>query len=276
MAKLTVVDDEDALARASAERITTLIEDAIGAQGSAVICLTGGNTPRHLYELLGTESEPWRRRIEWPRVHVFWGDERHVPPAHPDSNVGMAKAALLDRVPVPAAHVHRMRGEIDARDAAMEYEAALRSGFAAAGRNDQTFDVMLLGLGEDAHVASIFPGSDLLPRPDNTDDKAPNSPYPPHPPYPGRVTAVWVPHLHAWRITLTPGALLDARAIMLVVAGAQKAAAVQAALEGPLDVPQWPAQLLRQAGDRVEWFIDRAAAAAVRASLPPPPSSPPA
>jgi 6-phosphogluconolactonase len=285
MAKLTVVDDEEALARAAAGRVTTLIEHAIGAQGSAVVCLTGGSTPRRLYELLGTESEPWRRRIEWSRVHLFWGDERHVPPEHPQSNFGMAKAAILERVPVAAAHVHRMRGEIDARDAATEYDATLRNGFTVAGRSDQRFDLMLLGLGEDAHIASIFPGSELL--------KAPGGPEGPpvhqRPPLGGveadlqvglgkadRVTAVWAPHLNAWRITLTPAALLEARTIVLVVAGTKKAGAVHAALEAPLDVSQWPAQLLRQAGDRVEWFIDRAAAATVRASLPPPPSSPPA
>jgi 6-phosphogluconolactonase len=259
MARVTIVADGDALARAAADRLTALVEQAIAERAGATVSLTGGRTPRHLYGLLGDAAQPWRARIDWSRVHLFWGDERHVPPDHPDSNYGMAKAALLDRVPIPPAHVHRMRGELpDAHDAARDYEQQRRDGFAAAGRSDLTFDVMLLGLGEDAHIASIFPGSELIRRPVKG-----------RPTFEGagrlfmgrRVAAVWVPHLNAWRITLTPVALLDARAIVMVAAGEQKAAAVHAAIDGPLDVARWPAQLLREAGDRVEWIVDRAAAA---------------
>jgi 6-phosphogluconolactonase len=257
MAKLTLAADEEALARAAAERITTSIEHSIDARRSAIVCLTGGSTPRRLYTLLGDESHPWRNRIDWARLHLFWGDERHVPPDHRDSNFGMAAAALLARVPVPSSHVHRMRGELaDATEAAREYEQELRAGFAAAGRPDITFDILLLGLGEDAHIASIFPESELLGRPVKER---------PSPGNVGRhVAAIWAPHLNAWRITMTPPALLDARAIVMVVAGEKKAGAVRAAIEGPLDVSRWPAQLLRQAGDRVEWMLDRAAAAEVR------------
>ena len=203
--------------------------------------LTGGGTPKRLYALLADPHQPWRARVDWARVHLFWGDERHVPPDDPDSNYGMANDALVRHVPIPAAQVHRMRGEIDANEAARDYEATLQRGFAAAGRADLTFDVMLLGLGEDAHIASIFPASPAM-RAD------------------GRTAAVWAPHLNAWRITLTPAAILDARAIVMVVAGASKADAVAAALDQPLDVARYPAQLLRQAGDRVEWIIDLAAA----------------
>lgn len=270
MARLNVVQDENALAEAAAGRITVLIEQAIAERGSAVVSLTGGSTPRRLYALLADAARPWRTRIDWSRVHLFWGDERHVPPDHQDSNYGMARAALLDHVAVPPAQIHRMRGELpDAADAARACERELRDGFAAAGRSDLTFDVMLLGLGEDAHIASIFPGSELIrrpvkgrPTPDNVD-----------PANVGRAftarhatrhaAAVWAPQLDAWRITLTPAAILDARAILMVVAGAAKAAAVRAALEEPLDVARHPAQLLRDAGDRVEWFLDGAAAAAV-------------
>ena len=237
MAIITVLKDQEALAAAAAERITSLIEPAIAVRQAAHVCLTGGHTPRRLYELLADSSRPWRARIDWTRVHVFWSDERQVPPDHPESNFGMAHRALLAHVPVPSAHVHRIRGERpDAAQAAREYEAALGA--------YMPFDVLLLGLGEDAHVASIFPGSFLL----NT------------PSVGARVAAVWVEHLHAWRITLTPPALLDARAIVMLVSGARKAAAVSAALDGPEDVKRWPAQLLRPAGDRVEWFMDSAAA----------------
>ena len=247
MAKLRVASDDAELARLAADRLTQMIEDAVDERGTALISLSGGTTPRRLYTNLADANQSWRDRMPWRDLHVFWSDERQVPPDHSDSNYGMAKAALLDHVPIPADHVHRIHGEMaDASDAAADYDRALavvRSGF----RRTVFFDLMLLGLGEDAHIASIFPGSELL----NVGR-----------PLTGRhVAAVWAPHLNAWRITLTPEAILDSRAIVVLVAGANKSSAVNAALEAPLDVTAHPAQLLRAAGDRVEWFLDRAAAA---------------
>lgn len=235
MARVTVVDDEIQLAETSALRITTLIESAIAERGAAAICLSGGRTPERLFAMLADQQQPWRTRIEWGRVHVFWSDERHVPPDHPDSNYGMACRALLSHVPIPTAQIHRMEGERpDAREAAHRYEATLR---------DRAMDVVLLGIGEDAHIASIFPGSALLDQHQST-----------------HVAAVWVEHLAAWRITLTPLAVLEARAMLVMASGPKKADAVRAALTLPEDVTRYPAQLLRRAGDRVEWIIDRAAA----------------
>lgn len=243
MAAVTVVDDDVQLAATGALRITTLIELAVAARESAVLCLTGGRTPERLYEMLADEREPWRARIDWSRVHVFWGDERHVPPDHPDSNFGMAYKTLLSRVPIPPAQIHRIEGELpDAREAARKYEAEVR---------DRTFDVLLLGVGEDAHIASIFPGSPLI------DERS------------VRVAAAWAPHLKTWRITLTPPALLDAREILVNASGPQKADAVRAALTRPEDLMRYPVQLLRRAGDRVEWMIDRAAAASIDAPARP-------
>ena len=242
MAVVTVVDDNAQLAATAALRITTLVEQAVAARNRAVLCLTGGRTPEPLYQLLADEREPWRARIDWSRLHVFWGDERHVPPDHPDSNYGMASRALLSRVPIPSAHIHRMHGEYpDARAAARAYEAGL-----------MPFDVMLLGVGEDAHIASIFPGSALLHVPVTAVGAGPDGP--------PLVAAVWVEKLHTWRITVTPAAVLESRAILVMAAGPAKAAAIQAALTLPEDIATWPAQLLRRAGDRVEWIVDRAAA----------------
>jgi 6-phosphogluconolactonase len=240
MARLTVADDEIDLASRAAERIAQLIADAVAARGSAIVSLTGGTTPRRLYATLADSRQPWRDRIPWPQVQLFWGDERHVPPDDSDSNYRMAKVALLDHVPIPADHVHRMRGELpDAHAAAADYEHALTN----------PFDLMLLGVGGDAHIASIFPGSELL---ESRVERAPAG---------RRVAAIWAAHLAAWRITLTPDAILDSRAIVVLVAGTGKADAVRAALHEPLDIQKYPAQLLRSAGDRVEWFVDRAAAA---------------
>lgn len=248
MARLIIANDEIDLAERAAGRLTELIEFAVAAQDQAVVALTGGSTPRRLYQNLADATLPWRGRVPWSHVRLFWGDERHVPPEHPDSNYGMAKATLLDHVPVPAAHVHRIRAEMpDAHEAAADYERTLED--VSGPRRSVLFDVMLLGVGEDAHIASIFPGSDLLaPDPEGFS--------------PGRrVAAVRSPRGDAWRITLTPHALLAARAIVVLVAGPGKAAAVKAALQLPLNVTRHPAQLLRDAGDRVEWFVDRPAAA---------------
>jgi 6-phosphogluconolactonase len=245
MARLTVASDEGQLAGLAAERVTQLIVQAVADRGTACVSLAGGTTPRRLYADLADVRQPWRDRIPWAQVHLFWGDERHVPPDHPDSNYGMAKAALIDHVPIPPDHVHRIRGELpDAHEAADDYIQQLD--VASAFRRKNLFDLILLGLGEDAHIASIFPGSDLLDIGHSFQEC--------------RVAAVWAPHLGVWRITLTPEAILDSEAIVVLVAGANKAAAVDAALEGALNVKTYPAQLLRTAGDRVEWLLDRAAA----------------
>ena len=272
MARLTVSDNAVQLAELAADRVTQLIVQAVADRGTACVSLAGGTTPRMLYTNLADARQPWRDRIPWAHVHLFWGDERHVPPDHPDSNYGMAKAALLDHVPVPAGHVHRIRGELpDAREAADDYDRSLTtivSGFnrtadvasasaptlvASAFRRKDLFDLMLLGLGEDAHIASIFPGSELLERENQR-----------------RVAAVRAPHLNVWRITLTPEAILDSGAIVVLVSGARKVAAVKAALEAPLDMTTYPAQLLRPAGDRVEWFLDRSISPGPAASVLPP------
>jgi 6-phosphogluconolactonase len=235
VALLTIAPDEQTLAERVAERLVTFVDNAVRASGAARVCLTGGNTPRRLYELLATSA--FAGRIAWDHVHVYWGDERHVPADHKDSNYGMARAALLMQVPIPAAHVHRIHGELPADEAARLYERELPA----------RFDLMLLGLGEDAHVASIFPRSPVIAERVR------------------RVAAVWAPHLKAYRITLTPSTLVASAHIVMLVSGAQKAAAVAAAIHEPDDPVRYPVHVLRVAGDRVQWFIDRAAARDVSA-----------
>ena len=246
MARVTVTADKAAISEAAAERITSLIEAAIADRGAAAVSLTGGDTPDLLYQMLADDRRPWRQRIDWARLHLFWGDEREVPPDHPESNYGLAHRTLLQHVNVLDTHVHRMRGELPATDAGRLYDAVLRA------RRDQTagplFDVMLLGIGSNAHIASIFPGSPLLEGREA-------------PPY---AAGVSVPELSQWRITMTPVALLDSASIIMIASGASKADAIEAAIEGPLDAQHYPAQLLRAANDRLEWIIDSAAAARLR------------
>jgi 6-phosphogluconolactonase len=230
VAVLTIADDEIDLAERLADRFEMLLDAAIRATSTAIVCLTGGNTPRRLYQLLA--SEPRRDRIAWERLQVFWSDERHVPPEHQDSNYRMAREALIMHVPIPASHIHRIRGELPPEDGARLYEAELTD----------RFDVTLLGLGEDAHIASLFPDSPAIHETVR------------------RVAAPWVSHLDAYRITLTPPALLTSAHILMLVSGAAKARAVAAAFEEPSDPGRFPVHVLRPAGDRVEWFTDRVAA----------------
>ena len=233
--------DAAILADTAAERITQLVHQSIAIHGTANVSLAGGTTPEATYAALADPRRPYRERVDWSRVHLFWGDERHVPPDHPDSNFGMANRVLVRHVPVPAGQVHRVHAERpDAGAAAAAYARELPG----------TFDVMLLGLGEDCHIASIFPGSALLLQPD---------------PASSRVVAIFAPQLSAWRITVTPQVILESRAIVMLVSGEKKAAAVAAAIDAPLDVVRYPGQLLREAGDRVEWILDREAASALRA-----------
>ena len=250
MARVTVTADRAVMSEAAAERITSLIETAIAERGLAAVSLTGGATPDLLYEMLADGHRAWRQRIEWPHVHLFWGDEREVPPHHPQSNYGLAHRTLLQHVPVPENQIHRMRGELPASDAGRLYDAVLRA------RRDRTtgplFDVMLLGIGSNAHIASIFPDSPLLMgKTSSRNDPRPHL----------LATGVEVPELSQWRITMTPAALLDSAYIIVIASGESKADAIEAAIERPRVPQRYPAQLLRGAGDCVEWIIDSAAAA---------------
>lgn len=215
-----------------------------------MVCLTGGETARPIYERWSDPAGPWVARIDWSGLQFFWSDERHVPPEHPDSNFGMAMRTLLGRVPVDGSQIHRVRGELpEAVDAAAEYRVELQRAFTLAGRQSVIFDVVLLSVGEDGHIASIFPDGPVLETRES-------------------VAAARAPHLGAWRITLTPAVLLDAAALFVIASGRRKAGAVHAALEGPLDPRRCPAQLLRTAGERVEWIVDGDAASTLSGRPP--------
>jgi 6-phosphogluconolactonase len=254
---------------------------AIDGMGLAVaapfptFCLSGGSTPRALYRLLADPAAPYRDRLAWQDLHFFWGDERHVPPDHPDSNFRMAREAMLDHVPVPAAHVHRIAAEEpDAERAARAYErelietfhlrpdrddAAIAGAAAAAVLDWPRFDLVLLGLGEEGHTASLFPGSPLLAEaalPGRTCGTARR---------PGRlVAAVWVEQHQTWRITLTPPVLACAATVVFLVSGAAKAAALAAVVEGEPRPELYPAQIAAPVDGRLLWLVDEAAAAQLR------------
>lgn len=235
-----------ALAIAAAARRLALASDrAIRARGECVVALSGGSTPMGLYRHLS--RAPWASRRDWSHTQVLWGDERCVPPDHEASNYRMAHDALLRRVPVPPENVHRIRGEDDPAAAAAAYEHVLRevlhtpSGPPRDGPG-MRIDIVLLGLGEDGHTASLFPGT----LPDGDD--------------PRWVCAVHPAGVPTARITLTPVVINAAVEIMFLVLGADKAGILSQVLEGAYRPHQLPAQLIAPASGQLRWFVDTAAA----------------
>lgn len=233
--KIQMACDRDQLAKMAAGRIVEAAEGAIGKTGRFSLVLSGGSTPKALYELLA--EAPYKDQVEWDKVHIFFGDERCVAPDHADSNYRMANEAMLSKLPIPPAQVHRMRGEIAPVDAAAEYDALLRSFFAIDGP-----DVVLLGLGDDAHTASLFPHTAAL----SADDKL--------------CVSNWVEKLKATRLTMTASFLNRAHEVIFLVAGATKADAVRQVLEGESDPDRLPAQRIKPSDGQLIWLLDVQAA----------------
>jgi 6-phosphogluconolactonase len=229
MSELIVASEPGQLVQQAAEWLAREVTNAITKRGSCGLCLAGGRTPQPVYRALASEAS-----IDWDRVGVFFTDERAVPPDHPDSNYLMVYQALLSRVPIPSADVHRMEAERPDREAAArDYERRL----------PLRLDVLLLGIGPDGHTASLFPGSAAL------DERQ------------RRVVPVVGAKAPAERLTITPPVIEAARQVAVVAAGQDKAAMVARAIEGPLAPKAVPAQLAR----RGSWFLDEAAAARLMA-----------
>ena len=240
---IQIVADLQELTQLAAEHFVRLATEAILEKGLFTVALSGGSTPKSLYQLLANENEPYRAQLRWENIHFFWGDERHVPPDHPDSNYRMANEAMLMKVPVPLENVHRIGSEIaDAREVADEYEQTLCEFFELVKGQYPQFDLMLLGMGSDGHTASIFPNSDVI----NERVRL--------------VVATWIEHFHSYRITLTPPVLQSGAAVNFLVNGAEKAEALREVLKGDYHPERFPAQLLREAKANVLWLADRSAA----------------
>jgi 6-phosphogluconolactonase len=224
MTDLIVVPTPAELARPAAEWLVLEVTRAITERGACALCLAGGRTPEPVYRALASASG-----VDWKRVDVFFGDERAVPPDHPDSNYLMVYRALLSRVAVPAGQVHRMAAERSDREAAArEYERSL----------PPRLDILVLGMGQDGHTASLFPGSAAL------DERH------------RLVVPVIGAKAPAERLTITPPVIEAARRVAVIAAGEDKAAMVARAIEGPLAPKEVPVQLAR----RGSWFLDQAAA----------------
>lgn len=246
--------------RAAADRIVSLAADALQARGRFTWALGGGKTPSELYSLL--VSPEYRERIDWSRVHFFWGDERCVPPDHPDSNYRMASATLLEVLTPPDDQVHRMQGELDPIEAASQYERELEESLGGdrLGRFPR-FDLILLGMGADGHTASLFPGSRALTEKERlvvaTSASSFSASASGAPRLPGAPTAL--------RLSLSLPMLSAARSVLFLVAGADKAERLADVLAGPHPGPPYPAELVRPEHG-AEWFVDAAAGSRLGAS----------
>lgn len=225
------------LAEAAARAFVEEAARAIDERGRFAVALAGGSTPEATYEILARDHAG---DVDWPNVHVFFGDERTVPPDHEDSNYRMARESLLERVPMGS--VHRMRGELPPEEAAASYEGELKEFF---GETPPVLDLVMLGIGPDGHTASLFPETSALEVTDRL------------------VVANPVPKLDTTRLTLTAPVLSSARAVDFLVAGEGKAEALREILEGDADPRRYPAKLVRPPGGPT-WMVDRAAAQSLR------------
>jgi 6-phosphogluconolactonase len=231
-----IFDGLDGISRAAADVFIIAAEQAIAANGQFSVALSGGNTPRRLYELLA--AQPYRDQIHWSSVHVFWSDERCVPADDPRSNFRMARETLLDRIPLPKENVHPIRGDLSPADAAMQYETELHFFF---DEQIPSFDLILLGLGDNAHTASLFPHTSVL-----SETKR-------------WAAEVYVAELNSYRITLTTTLINRAGQVVFLVNGAEKATALQKVLEGAYQPQEYPAQLIHPNDANPLWLVDKAA-----------------
>ncbi len=244
----SVLPDAGALAARAAKEFTRAAEKAAAQRGRARIAISGGSTPKAAFQLMADPAQPWRNRMPWDRLELFWVDERCVPPDHPDSNYRMTREALLDKVPIRPENVHRMQGELEPDVAAARYESLLRNTFRLEGDESPRFDLLALGMGPDGHTASLFPHTDALHEM-------------------GRlVTANHVVQKDTWRITLTWPVINQASSVFFLIGGSDKAEMLRQVFTGPNDPERLPSQLIWPSSGILTLILDQAAAALLPAT----------
>jgi 6-phosphogluconolactonase len=239
MSKFVVYPDQPSFIDGAADFIVDLAAQAIGERGRFAIALSGGSTPRPIYARLA--SADYRDRIEWDKVHVFFGDERCVPPDDARSNYRMTCEALRDHVPLPPDQLHRIQGELDPAQAVLSYEQELRQLFRTS--TFPPFDLICLGLGDNGHTASLFPGTAALREKERW------------------VVPQYVEVMTTWRVTFTASLINAARHIAFFVEGAGKAEVLRRVLEGSYQPDVLPAQLIQPVNGELHWLVDATAAA---------------
>ena len=243
--EIKIFPDAVTLAHVAADEFHRLAEAAVQERGRFAVALSGGNTPRSVYSLLASDH----KELPWDRIHIFFGDERHVPPDHPDSNFRMARESLLSKVSIPEKNIHRIHAELDAEAAAAEYDQQLRDFFGLVNHDLPRFDLIFLGIGEDGHTASLFPGSKAL-----TETSS-------------RVTANWVEKFQTLRITLTFPVLNHAAEVIFLVSGASKAQILSEILRPAAQ--KYPAQSVQPENGKLLWLVDEDAGSLLRLAAPP-------
>ncbi|MFI5395528.1 MAG: 6-phosphogluconolactonase [Candidatus Binatia bacterium] len=237
--EVIVCENASDLAKRAAREFSRAAQESVASRGRFRVALAGGSTPRAAYALLA--NAPLRQQVPWQQTEVFWGDERVVPPNDPASNYRMAHEILLAHVPIPPDHIHRFRTELSPPDAiARQYEDELRASFQCTRPR---FDLILLGMGEDGHTASLFPHSAAL----HEERKL--------------AVALYAAHLQAYRVTLTLPVLNEARLVIFLASGRTKAEMLRHVLRGERQPERWPAQAIQPHEGRLVWLVDRDAAA---------------
>jgi 6-phosphogluconolactonase len=238
--EVQIFPEAGALTHRAAEEFLKSVAEAVAQKGSFTVALAGGSTPKALYSQLA--DEPLRSQIPWEKLHFFFGDERHAPPDGAESNFRMANDALFSKGMIKPEQITRIKGEYaDTEKAALEYEQALRASFKLKVGEYPRFDLVLLGMGEEGHTLSLFPGTKALHATDRI------------------VVRNWVGKLYTERITLTATAANHASRVIFMVTRADKAPALKAVLEGPYEPEQLPAQLIQPASGKLLWLVDQAA-----------------
>jgi len=242
--EVEILPDAAAITRRAADELVKAVNEAIAQKGSFTVALAGGSTPKAFYALLA-DDPALRSKLPWPKMHFFFGDERHVPPDSDQSNFHMANEALFSKGVVKPEQITRIRGEYaDTEKAALEYEQALRAYFKLKDGEYPRFDLVLLGMGDEGHCLSLFPGTKAL-----------------HAPSQRIVVRNWVGKLYTERVTLTAAAANNANHVIFLVTRSDKALALKAVLEGPYEPEQLPSQLIQPVNGKLLWLVDQDAAA---------------
>ncbi|MDF2190882.1 6-phosphogluconolactonase [Paraflavitalea sp. CAU 1676] len=239
--QLHIQKDPTAVSHDLAEWITSNIESNLQQKGRFTWVVTGGNSPKLLYELLA--AAPYRERIDWSKLHIFWGDERAVPFNDVRNNARMTFEQLLGHVPVVNEQVHIMKTDVSPEESAKDYEKILHDYF---GDEGESFDLVLNGMGDDGHTLSLFPHTEVI-----HETKA-------------WVTSFFLKAQDMYRITLTAPIVNRAHKVAFLTFGANKANALQQVLKGARNIEQYPSQIIQPASGELHWFVDEAAAAGVQ------------
>jgi 6-phosphogluconolactonase len=236
--EIRILPDIPAVAKRAAQEFVEAAIAAVNEKGSFNVALSGGSTPKALHALL-VDDGALRAQLPWDKMTLFFGDERHVGPGHPESNFRMANETLISKAPVKPEQVLRIKGEYqDTEKAAKEYEQAIRASFKIGDGQFPRFDLVLLGMGNDGHTASLFPGTKALHETKRI------------------VVRNWVGKFYTDRITLTAPAINNAERVIFLVAGADKAPALKGVLEGPYEPDQLPAQMIQPSNGKLLWLVD--------------------